>query len=80
MSRGQRNGAIEGLGLSWRDPPVPPNGSIMRQAAPYAGPVSTEADEPGADGGAPPPPTSAQVAQGVIDLLAEVDEAFSSDR
>lgn len=42
--------------------------------------MSTEADESSADGGTPPPPTSAQVAQGVIDLLAEVDEAFSSDR
>ena len=29
---------------------------------------------------APAPPTTAQVAQGVIDLLDEVDEAFSSDR
>jgi hypothetical protein len=53
----------------------------MQQVAPYARPVSTEADESGADGGAPPaPPSSAQVAQGVIDLLGEVDEAFSSDR
>jgi hypothetical protein len=53
----------------------------MQQAPPYAKPVSTEADEPGADGGSrPAPPSSAQVAQGVIDLLGEVDEAFSSDR
>jgi hypothetical protein len=43
--------------------------------------VPTETDESGADGGvAPAPPTTAQVAQGVIDLLDEVDEAFSSDR
>jgi hypothetical protein len=53
----------------------------MQQAAPYARPVSTEADESGADGGTRQvPPSSAQVAQGVIDLLGEVDEAFSSDR
>ena len=53
----------------------------MQQAAPYARPVSTEADESGADGGTrQAPPSSAQVAQGVIDLLGQVDEAFSSDR
>ncbi len=53
----------------------------MQQAAPYARPVSTEADESGADGGTRQArPSSAQVAQGVIDLLGEVDEAFSSDR
>jgi hypothetical protein len=43
--------------------------------------VPTETDDSGADGGArSAPPSSAQVAQGVIDLLGEVDEAFSSDR
>jgi hypothetical protein len=43
--------------------------------------VPTETDESGADGGvAPTPLTTAQVAQGVIDLLDEVDEAFSSNR
>jgi hypothetical protein len=53
----------------------------MQQVAPYARPVSTEVDESGADGGdQPAPPSSAQVAQGAIDLLGEVDEAFSSDR
>jgi hypothetical protein len=53
----------------------------MQQMALYAGLVSTEADESGADGGdRPAPPSSAQVAQGVIDLLGEVDEALSSDR
>lgn len=53
----------------------------MRHAALYARPVATETDESGADGAArPASPSSAQVAQGVIDLLGEVDEAFSSDR
>jgi hypothetical protein len=53
----------------------------MWQIAPYARPVSTEADESGADSGdRPAPPSPAQVAQGVIDLLGEVDEAFSSDK
>jgi hypothetical protein len=53
----------------------------MQQVAFYARPVSTEADESGVDGGArQAPPSSAQVGQGVIDLLGEVDEAFSSDR
>lgn len=43
--------------------------------------MSTETDELRADGGAPPaPPTSEQVARGVIDLLREVDEAFDSDK
>jgi hypothetical protein len=50
----------------------------MPQATPYAGPVSTETDESGA--GHRTPPTSAQVAQGVIDLLDEVNGVFSSDR
>jgi hypothetical protein len=60
---------------------VSANGSIMPQAAPYARPVPAETDESSADDGVPPaPPTPAQVAQGVIDLLGEVDEAFSSDR
>ena len=53
----------------------------MPWAAHYARPVPTETDESGADGEViPTPPTPAQVAQGVIDLLGEVDEAFSSDR
>ena len=60
--------------------PVSANSSIMPQAAPYARPVPTETDESGADGGPAAPPTSAQVAQGVTDLLGEVDEAFSSDQ
>jgi len=43
--------------------------------------VTSETDESGADDGTPPaPPSSAQVAQGVIDLLGEADEAFNSDR
>ena len=50
----------------------------MRQAGLYADPMPTETDESGAD--SVPPPTSEQVAQGVIDLLGEVDEAFNSDR
>jgi hypothetical protein len=59
---------------------VSANSSITPRAALYAGPVSTETDESGPDGGTPPPPpTSAQVTQGVIDLLGEVDEAFNSD-
>lgn len=40
--------------------------------------MPTETDESGAD--SVTPPTSEQVAQGVIDLLGEVDEAFNSDR
>jgi hypothetical protein len=59
---------------------VPRNSSITLQTTLYADPVPTEADESGEDGGPPRPPSSAQVARGVIDLLDEVDEAFSSDR
>jgi hypothetical protein len=50
----------------------------MRQSGLYADPMPTETDESGAD--SVTPPTSEQVAQGVIDLLGEVDEAFNSDR
>ncbi len=39
--------------------------------------MSTEVDESRADGDAPPPPTSEQVAQGVTDLLDEVGAASS---
>ena len=42
--------------------------------------MSTQTDEPGSTDFAQPAPTPEQIAQGVVDLLSEVGEAFASDQ